>query len=88
MYVAGLVEDQSFCHSRYINFRRALVRPTNHRYGHVPQTMMLPCGHPAYCWMRERSFKVTTWLEPVKATRGLLSIRASSGYPTFCCSIQ
>ena len=39
-------------------------------------TMMLPCGHPAYCWMRERPFNPSVWFSPTRGTRGLLSIWA------------
>ena len=80
--------------SRCITMRGAYKRPTNHRYGHQQPAMMLPCEHPAYCRMRECSFKVTTWLAitgesrkgspvtplmPVRGTPELLSIRAISG---------
>ena len=37
-------------------------RPTNHRYGHQLQAMMLPCEHPAYCRMRERSINSSACL--------------------------
>ncbi len=49
---------------------------------------MLPCGHSAYRWMRERPINSSVWHEPTRSTRGLLSMRAISGYGVLLRSIQ
>jgi len=73
------LRTRAFANHATSSFEGHVFRPTNHRYGHQRQAMMLPCEHPAYCRMRERSFKVTTSLVPVRGTRELLSIWAISG---------
>ena len=74
------VEDQS---SGKVTLHHPLggeiFRPTNHRYGHQLQAMMLLCEHPAYCRMRERSINISACVLPARATRELLSIWAISG---------
>ena len=75
----ALLRTRAFANHATSSFEGHVFRPTNHRYGHSPQAMMLPCEHPAYCRMRERSFKVTTSLVPVRGTPELLSIWAISG---------
>lgn len=43
-------------------------RPTNHRFGHQQQTMMLLCEHPSWRGVRECSIRSSVCLLPARAT--------------------